>query len=407
MAGPRPARIRLTDRLALGLSAMSARPLRALLSVCGIAIGIAALVAVMGVAAAQKASLLAQLEQLGTNLLSVAPGQSPFGEAATLPETAPEMVARLGSIEAEAATYAIDTKVYKNHRIPEAQTSGLTVVGADLTLLEALRAEVAEGQWLTAATSQGPAVVLGAKAAERLAIAQIERGVNVYLGGQWFAVVGVLQPVALAPEIDSEVLMGQPAALQLVVSLNGVPPAEAQLPPGRIYVRVLDGYVEATRGLLGATVNPADTTSVNVSRPSDALAAQATTDASLTTLSYGLGAIGLCVGGIGIANVMVMAVLERRREIGVRRALGATRGGIRGQFLTESVVLGTTGGGLGVLVGIAGAFGFARWQDWPQTVPWPVVGIGLAASVLIGALAGVYPASRAARVSPTEALRTA
>jgi putative ABC transport system permease protein len=399
--------VRLTDRIGLGLLATKARPARSLLSACGIAIGIAALVAVMGLASSSKADLMAQLNALGTNLLTVSPGQSPLGEDAVLPDQAPEMVSRIGSVEAASSVYSIDSKVFKTDRISPAQTSGLSVRGADLSLLETLRAGLAEGAWLNPATAAGPAAVLGAKAAQRLAVSDVGGGVAIHLGGQWFAVVGILEPVSLAPEIDTQVLIGEPAARALAGAAQDLPPAWAEVPPSRIYARIADGYVDATRDLLARTANPGSPAVAEVSRPSDALAAQAATDASLTALSLGLGAVGLGVGGIGIANVMVIAVLERRREIGVRRALGATRRSIRGQFLIESVVLAALGGLLGAALGVAAAFGFAEFQGWARVVPWSAIGLGLGASLVIGAAAGAYPAGRAARVSPTEALRTA
>jgi putative ABC transport system permease protein len=382
------------------------RPLRSLLSAFGIAIGIAALVAVMGLANASKADLMAELDELGTNMLTITPGRSAFGDDATLPEVAPGMVGRIPTVESASSTYAVDSKVYKTDRIPTSQTSGLSVRGADLTLLDTLRVEVAQGMWLNPATAAGPAVVLGSKAAERLAVHDLSGGVSVWIANQWFAVVGVLAPVALAPEIDAQALIGREAARTVTAALIDVAPADAEVSPAQIYTRVQEGYVAETLNLLPFTAKPSAPNEVDISRPSDALEATAATDASLTALSFGLGAVGLGVGGIGIVNVMVMAVLERRREIGVRRALGATRRAIRGQFLVESVVLAAMGGLLGAGLGVGASLGYAAYKGWGQVVPWASIGLGLGASLVIGALAGAYPAARAARVSPTEALRT-
>ncbi|MCL2787567.1 MAG: ABC transporter permease [Micrococcales bacterium] len=408
---PRPARVGVGDRVALGLLATKSRPLRSLLSACGIAIGIAALVAVMGMATSQKADLMSQLNSLGTNLLSVTPGQGALGGTATLPAEAPAMINHLGTVEVAASTYVVEGRVYKTDRVPSAQTSGVSIRAADLPLLETLRTEVAQGRWLDSTSPAGPVVVLGSKAAKRLGVDHVldtttGGGVSIFLAGQWFAVIGILEPVILAPELDSYALIGLPAARAIVAAVDDVPVDQAEVPPTSIYTRVLDGYVEQTRDLLPRTASPESPLDVRVTRPSEALAAQAATDASLKALSFGLGAVGLGVGGIGIVNVMLIAVLERRREIGVRRALGATRRAIRGQFLIESIVLAAMGGILGVGIGMGASLAYATSQEWGRTVPWTAIVLGLGASLLIGALAGAYPATRAARVSPTEALRT-
>jgi putative ABC transport system permease protein len=145
---------------------------------------------------------------------------------------------------------------------------------------------------------------------------------------------------------------------------------------------------------------------VDVSRPSDALAAKQATDTALTGLLLGLGAVALLVGGVGVANTMVISVLERRAEIGLRRSLGATRGHVGIQFLTESLLLSALGGAGGALLGIAVTGAYAAYQGWPAVVPaWASAG-GVATTMLIGCCAGIYPAWRAAHLSPTEALAT-
>ena len=164
--------------------------------------------------------------------------------------------------------------------------------------------------------------------------------------------------------------------------------------------------IDDVASVLPGTVSPEFPEEVQVSRPSDALEARAAVNDAFTALFVGLGAVALLVGGVGIANVMVISVLERRSEIGLRRALGATRRHIWSQFLTESVVLGALGGLAGVLLGVLVTVGYASTRGWEAAVPpYALVG-GFAAAVLIGAVAGLYPALRAARLTPTEALRT-
>jgi putative ABC transport system permease protein len=390
--GPGPA-----DRLRLGALGLTSRKGRATLSALGVAIGITAMVGVLGLSESSRADLNDQLDALGTNLLVVSPGQDMMGEEATLPDSSVGMISRVPTVEAAAATYAVDAAVRKTDRVPDAQTSGIAVAAAGPGLATAVSAELRDGRWLDAATEQYPAVVLGATAARRLAVGDLDGGVRVWLGDRWFAVVGILEPVVLAPELNETALIGPAVATKLWGD---------DLPPTTVYTRVDPDQVAATRDLLGRTANPSAPTEVSVSRPSDALEAQAAADESLTTLTLGLGAVALLVGAVGIANVMVISVLERRREIGVRRALGATRAGIGGQFLTESVLLSLLGGLVGGVLGVVLTTAFAVNQGWGAVFPWEPVLAGLGCSLVVGSVVGLYPALRAASVPPTEALRS-
>jgi putative ABC transport system permease protein len=381
----------LRDVLRVAGVGLRARPLRAFLSALGIAIGIAAMTAVVGISSSSRADLDRALAALGTNLLTVSPGNTMFGDNATLPDESVRMISRIGPVRRVSATGTVpDTSVYRTDRIPAAQTGGLSVQAAQLSLLDTVSARIVSGTWLNAATARYPAVVLGAAAARRLGSVPA-----VWLGGRWFTVVGVLGPAPLAPELDSSVLVGWPAATTYL-GFDGHPTT--------VYTRSLDSQVEAVRAVLAATANPENPNEVKVSRPSDALAAQRATDRTFTGLLLGLGAVALLVGGIGVANTMVISVLERRAEIGLRRSLGATRGQIRTQFVTESLLLSLLGGVGGVLGGLAVTALYAMTRTWPTVVPaWALIG-GVGATVLIGAVAGLYPAIRAARLAPTDAL---
>jgi putative ABC transport system permease protein len=381
----------LGDVLRVAGVGLRARPLRAFLSALGIAIGIAAMTAVVGISSSSRADLDRALAALGTNLLTVSPGNTMFGDNATLPDESVRMISRIGPVRRVSATGTVpDTSVYRTDRIPAAQTGGLSVQAAQLSLLDTVSARIVSGTWLNAATARYPAVVLGAAAARRLGSVPA-----VWLGGRWFTVVGVLAPAPLAPELDSSVLVGWPAATTYL-GFDGHPTT--------VYTRSLDSQVEAVRAVLAATANPENPNEVKVSRPSDALAAQRATDRTFTGLLLGLGAVALLVGGIGVANTMVISVLERRAEIGLRRSLGATRGQIRTQFVTESLSLSLLGGVGGVLGGLAVTALYAMTRTWPTVVPaWALIG-GVGATVLIGAVAGLYPAIRAARLAPTDAL---
>nr|MDT0660002.1 ABC transporter permease [Micromonospora sp. DSM 115978] len=390
--------MRPADVLRVGGVGLRTRPLRAFLSALGIAIGIAAMIAVIGISSSSRAELDRLLASLGTNLLTVSPGSTFFGDDAQLPTESTAMIGRIGPVTQVAATAQLDdTPVYRSDRVPRAETGGLATRAADLDLPETVGAEVVSGTWLNPATATYPATVLGATAADRLGLGAAGTDVQVQIGGRWFTVVGILAPVPLAPELDSTALVGWEAAASYL-GFDGHPTT--------VYTRSADAHVEAVRGVLAATANPSAPNEVDVSRPSDALAAQQATDEAFTGLLLGLGAVALLVGGVGVANTMVISVLERRAEIGLRRSLGATRGQIRTQFLAESLLLSALGGLGGVLLGVAVTAGYAISQDWPTVVPpWVTLG-GVGATLVIGAIAGLYPAIRAARLSPTEALAT-
>jgi len=393
---PAPRRLRLRDLVAVGGAGLAARRLRAALSALGVAIGIAAIVAVLGVSESSKADLLAQLDRLGTNLLTVAPGQTFGGDTATLPTQSVGMIRRIRPVLQAAASATVrNTGVYRNDRIPPEETGGLSVAAADLQLLQAVSGTVAKGAWLNAATARYPATVLGARTAAQLGIDRI--GTQVWLGGRWFTVVGILNPVTLASELDQAALVGFPAA-------EGLLGADGS--PTTVYVRADPAQVSDVQAVLAATANPEQPNEVQVSRPSDALAAQAAAKSALNSLLLGLGGVALLVGGVGIANVMVIGVLERRSEIGLRRALGATRGHVRVQFLVESLLLALLGGAGGVALGALVTAGYATHQHWQVVVPLSGVATGVGAALVLGAIAGLYPAVRAARLSPTDALRT-
>ncbi|MCF2533273.1 ABC transporter permease [Yinghuangia soli] len=391
-----PARLRVRDVLRVGGSGLRTRRMRVFLSALGIAIGIAAMTAVAGISTSSRAELDRELDRFGTNLLTVAPGNKLTGGAASLPPEAVPMIARIGPVETVAATGQLSgAKVYRNDRIPAAQTNAISVLAVHLNLPATLGADLADGTWLNAATAKFPAVVLGSETAQRLGIGAAAPDVQVLLGGELFTVVGVLQPVALAPEVDSAALIGWPVA-QSLLAFDGHPTT--------VYSRSVESQVEAVRDVLAATANPANPNEVKVSRPSDVLAAKHATNEAFTGLLLGLGAVALLVGGVGVANTMVISVLERRAEIGLRRSLGATRGQIRTQFLTESLLLSALGGIGGVFLGTAVTTGYAATQGWPAVVPlWATAG-GVAATLVIGAIAGLYPAIRASRLPPTEAL---
>ena len=389
------------DLLRLATVGLRTRKLRAALSVLGISIGIASLVAVLAISETSKADLLAKIETLGTNLLTVEAGESLLGEEAKLPAAAGARIRLLDSVESAAAATTVEgATVRRSSYVPAEITGGIFVAAADPELLRTLEGETASGRFLDRATERYPAIVLGAKTAKRLGIASVEGPVQVYVSGRLFTVVGILAPLPLVPELDNAALVGYPVAKRLF---------GAERNPSTVYVRAAEGEVQvrSAAALLPAAADPWDPEEVAVSRPSDALEAQAAAEGAFTSLFLGLGAVALLVGGIGIANVMIISVLERRSEVGLRRALGARRRHIAVQFLGESFVLGVCGGIAGVLLGAGATGAYAAYEGLTLLVPAVAVVGGLLAACLLGAVAGLYPAMRASRLTPTEALRTA
>ena len=391
-------RLPFRDLLRVAVVGLRTRKLRAALSALGIAIGIASLVAVLGLSESSKSDLLAQLDRLGTNLLTVRAGQGIGLGSAELPEAAAPMVARVGPVEVTSAISDVDANVYRTEFVPEGQTGGITVQAVDLDLLDTLNGTLASGRFLDEATARYPGVVLGSVAAERLGLDQTSVATRVLLGGEWFSVIGVLEQFELSPDLDRAALIGIDAA-DIYLGHEFVPTA--------IYVRTEPAFIDEVITVLPATANPENPEEIEVERPSDVLEAREAASDAFTNLFLGLGAVALLVGGVGIANVMVISVLERRSEIGLRRAIGATRRHVALQFLGEASVLSVAGGVAGVAGGVGFTAIYAATQGWQLLIP-PLAWVGgLIAAVVIGVIAGLYPAVRASKLSPTEALRSA
>jgi putative ABC transport system permease protein len=387
-------KLRLADVGSLAVLGLAGRPVRAALSALGVALGIATMVAVLGISSSSRAQLVAQIDALGTNLLTVTPGQSPGGQAATLPPSAPAMVARIGPVLGASAIGDVNAQVYRNDRVSVANTNAISVYTAGTGLLSTLQGQLARGTFLDAATARYPAVVLGRDTAAALGVDGV--GSLVWLGHRWFAVIGIMRPLPLAPELDRAALIGYPVAQRLL---------RASAAPVQIYVRTDPASVAAVAAVLPATADPAAPQDVAVADPIDALTARADATAAFQGLFLALGAVALLVGGIGIANVMVIAVLERRGEIGLRRALGARRRHVAIQFAAEATVLAGGGGAAGAVLGGFATTVYAAARHWDAVVPVPVLLAATGVAVATGAAAGLYPAWRAARLVPADALR--
>ena len=396
-ADSRPVRLAPRDILGLGLLGIRTRKMRAALSALGISIGIATLIVVTGIPASSQKHLMNQLSALGTNMLQAVP-QPNQDPPVLLPPESVDMVARIGPVTVASAVGNTNTEVFRNDHISQDDYAGLAVLATKPNLLQAINASVQSGRFIDPATEKFPTAVLGSVAATRMGVARVIPGQpapQIYINQHWFTVIGVLARTPLSPDIDRSVMVGWDAA-RSQLNFGGNPTV--------IYVKAKEPAIDDVRSVLPATIYPELPGMVQVSRPSDALAAKRDTQTTFSALFLGLAGVALLVGGIGVANTMVISVLERRKEIGLRRALGANRGQIRGQFLTESVALSGLGGLAGTLIGIAATIGYAVYQGWPPVIPLTAVGAGFAGAVLIGMIAGVYPSVRASRLTPTEAL---
>lgn len=386
-------RLRFSDIVHLGGVGLRTRPLRAILSALGIAIGIGAMIAVVGISTSSQAQLNAQLDALGTNLLTAEANTSIMGDDTKLPINTIPKARSMDGAEGASGTAELKQKIYRTELINESANGGISVLAADLDLLDVTATEIATGSWLNEATSTFPGVVLGAEAAANLGV--YAPGAQVWLGKQYFTVIGILEPSALAPELDLSALVGIDVAAS-EFDFDGSPTS--------VYLRVDEKIIDQVRDLLPATVNPQAPEEVAVSRPSDALAAKNAADQAFTGLLVGLGSIALLVGGIGVANTMIISVLERRREIGLRRALGATRAHIRRQFLAEALLLSALGGVMGSVFGVGVVAIVGGINGWTFSVPPELFAAAIGSTLGIGAVAGLYPAARAARTPPTAAL---
>jgi putative ABC transport system permease protein len=376
---------------------LRSRRVRALLSALGISIGIAAIVGVLGISQSSKSGLLTELGKLG-NLLTVQASNTAFGQQTELPTTSEGMVGRIGPVTNVTQIGAIsNTNVYRNSLIPTIDTNGISLTATDAALPSTLGATLAHGIFLNAATAHFPAVVLGAETASLLGIDNLANPTQVWIGGHWFTVIGILQPVQLVSQMDSMAFIGFPIA-EHYFGFDGH--------PSELFLRAVPNEVTAVASVLSATVDPQNPSTVAWNLPADILKAEVDATGAYNGLLLGLGAVALLVGGVGIANVMVISVLERRSEIGLRRALGASRRHVAEQFLAEALLLSLLGGVAGTVIGGAATVIYAVSQHWSVQIPVVALYGGVLAALAIGAIAGLYPSMRAARLSPTEALRT-
>ena len=389
-------KLRTRDLFFVAVYGVKARKGRAALTSIGIGIGIAAIVAVSGIAASGSADLLSTLESLGTNLVKASPQAGFFGTQEELPEGVIGMVERIGPVEEVTSTTQTDLLVRRSNFISEFEGGGISTIVTSSELLNVIGGNLSEGRFITDGLSDLPVTVLGSVTAKRLGITNLSKPTKILIDDEWFGVIGIVEELKIHPDLDRSVFIGYGAAKKLF---------DINEEPTTIYLRANPTFIEDVVEVIAPSMNPENPDQVEVSRPSDALEAQQAVEASFTNLLLGLGSVALLVGGVAIANVMVMSVLERRMEIGVRRSIGATRREIRYQFLLESIVLSGIGGLVGVMLGSLITLAYTNYTNIVFSIPvWQILGAVILA-LLIGAISGVYPAIKASKIQPAEAVR--
>ena len=389
-------KLRTRDLFFVAVYGVKARKGRAALTSIGIGIGIAAIVAVSGIAASGSADLLSTLESLGTNLVKASPQAGFFGTQEELPEGVIGMVERIGPVEEVTSTTQTDLLVRRSNFISEFEGGGISTIVTSSELLNVIGGKLSEGRFITEGLADLPVTVLGNVTAKRLGITNLSKPTKILIDDEWFGVIGIVEELKIHPDLDRSVFIGYGAAKKLF---------DINEEPTTIYLRANPTFIEDVVEVIAPSMNPENPDQVEVSRPSDALEAQQAVEASFTNLLLGLGSVALLVGGVAIANVMVMSVLERRMEIGVRRSIGATRREIRYQFLLESVVLSGIGGLVGVMLGSLITLAYTNYTNIVFSIPvWQILG-AVVLALLIGAISGVYPAIKASKIQPAEAVR--
>jgi putative ABC transport system permease protein len=389
-------RLKIKDLFFVALYGVRARKGRATLTSIGIGIGIAAIVAVSGISASGRADLLSTLESLGTNLVKASPQAGFFGTQEELPKGVLGMVERIGPVQEVTSTTQTDLLVRRSNFISEFEGGGISTIVTSAELLDVIGGNLIDGRFIEDGLSDIPVTVLGNVTAQRLGINNLSTPTKILIENEWFGVVGILEELKIHPDLDRSVFIGYGVAKTLF---------DIDEEPTTIYLRANPTFIEDVVEVLAPSMNPENPDQVEVTRPSDALEAQQAAEEAFTNLLLGLGSVALLVGGVAIANVMVMSVLERRMEIGVRRSIGATRREIRYQFLLESIVLSGIGGLVGVLLGTAITLGYTNYTNIVFSIPvWQIFGAVLLA-LLIGAISGVYPAIKASKIQPAEAVR--
>jgi putative ABC transport system permease protein len=387
------------DLLSVAWTGLTARRVRTLLIMVGPVVGVAAMVCAIGLTESAKGSLQAQLAKLGTNLIVAQAGGTFGSQNPTFPNNAVQRVRAISSVESAAAT----TNMSAVAALPIQGASAyyeafpVPVRAADLNLPSVLNVPVIDGRWLNKADEQlhVDSVVLGEGIAKQYGYLPGEVR-TIELNGVNFGVVGVLGPVPLDPDLDNAVFVTQWAA-QNVFQTNGQ--------PNQLYVRADPGTTQQTANAIPTAISLGGSDQTSTQVPSDVLQAAAQANTTLQEVALFAGLLALTVGGLGIANVMSISVIQRSSEIGIRRAVGHNRAKIGMQFLLESLFVGILGGTMGAILGVIIVYVVSAFAHWTAVVNYSQIPLWMALAVAVSAVAGLFPSIKAARLEPLETLR--
>ncbi|MBB5854537.1 ABC transporter permease [Amycolatopsis umgeniensis] len=392
--------------LRFAIRGLTANKLRSALTTLGITIGVAAVILLVAVGNGASAAIAASIQGLGTNVVNVSPARGGGQSATARPLTVQDahaLVDPIGAPDVKAASPVVTTTATATRGQTSYDIS--SVVGTEPAYFTTTNKEIADGALFTAedVTAARKVVVLGATAAQSIFGTAEPVGGSVLLNGIQFTVAGVLKAqgstgpqnvddVAIAPiSAVQNSLAGYGSLSQIAVQATGadsVSLAQAEI----------TAILDARHGIrTGATAD------YQIQNSEQLLATRTSATETFTVLLAAVAAISLLVGGIGVTNIMLVTVTERIREIGIRKAVGAPRSAILGQFLAEATMLSLFGGLLGVAIGLIGSR-FTVSGIQPVVVPSSIF-LAFAVSALIGLFFGVFPANRAAKLRPINALR--